>query len=1115
MPERKWDQLKQDVIDVAIMVYTKNALKTQANTTLVINDPENEKHWSIIAKANWDARFHDCTAAQLYAVYNYIIQNEDEFISCINENKIIPIDGNLLNASTEEIEKAIPKLGGLTINDKIIAIDNAIKAQKNKINNSYPNFEEDEKNGNINEIPNINADNNEVIVENINLIDDKNKNNDLNNQPGPDNTDNNNVIVEDINFIDNNKDIAEDIKIEEDNKSEKTDEDKKDRDLDALKKDLTIFAAVKNASAFPGSTEDDRKETYENGINMISGFINKIPTKSVLYNLYITLKNCQPSFTAYYIRRFKIGQTYKTIDDDTIEKGIPHFEDTDYEKNVKIVADHLSKIPKKKTNKKDSMLGGISEKYSRLKNNSNITYHLSKIPKKKTGKKDSMLGGISKKYSRLNNNINIKYINKRSLGTIKEEDIEEEKINTDIIEEKINTDIIEEKNNTDINEKVINTDIIEEEINTDINEKVINTDIINNNNNGSSDRLNIRSSWSSNASRNDSLTNMNKDDVISSVKSKAASIKKYNYTLPFIGGFDYRCIRACTDGFVKDIEDYYNALDAYKNSNRAGDKDKLYKEFIKAADKCQKRTALMSSLCDVYLERKLYDYEDNRHAAVSVMKDFTLKMADAIKNEKFEQTKNRLQLNNQDYYKCMVLESKIEAETDLVKIFEKLKAENSSKWFFNCRKFTDNEIKRIATCCAEIYTSKRYGKEIKSHQDYQLKAYYLASNKDFINAINSKYLKGTYNKLPDHKVFLDVDINSTNDPIAIAARKQLNIFKISDEMKCARNNLRKPARINDDLLKKSLATILAGYEVNNFKYRNGINYDNISKREFDYIVESIQRSKSFNDMCQEIEMPALIGNALEDTTGERLWHANYENYILRYNGYKNSSKNRSKNHNVIKDTSSSIRKPALINESDSIELAHREGLENTSVISKYEIMKKPLTDDQLKSLRAKIFNVTPGNNYDENTEVYLPGYLDDLMDKTVFSNTYLLDKEPKDQLASIIDQMASIIAGNMMRLEKKSDIANKKELETLTNAVKDSTAFKIMTSKNHINTVKSSLSILNDQTGTILLKTYHKFYQEKELNKNSNINRDFISTNNIMINNNNDLSNSGIRLGGM
>ena len=1095
MPGRELDQLKQDVKDVAIMVYTKNALKTQSNKTLVINDPDNEKNWSIIAGSNWDGIFRNCTAAQLYAVYNYIIQNEDEFISCLNEKKNIPItDVSLLNASTEEIEKAIPKLGGLTINDKIIAIDNAIKAQKNKINN-VDLVKEDEKIENINEVPDNNADNkkdnvedikiekdnksekkdenkkdissdalnkepinddNKIdIVENINLIDEKNENIDLNNQPGPDNTDNNNVIVEDINFIDNNKDIAGDINIEEDNKSEKDDEDKKDRDLDALKKDLTIFAAVRNASAFSGRTEDDRKETYENGINMISGFINKIPTKSALYNLYITLKNCQPAYTALKIRTFKRDQYYKIVGDDTIEKGIPHFDDNDYEKNVKIVADHLSKTQKKKTNKKDSMLGGIS-----------------------------------KKYSRLNNNINIKYINKRSLGTIKEEDIEEEKNNTDIIEEKINTDIIEEK---------INSDIIEEEINTDIN---------NNNNNGSSDRFNARSSLGSNASRNDSLTNMNKDDVISSVKSKAALIKKYNYALPFIGGFDYRCIRACTDGFVKDIEDYYNALDAYKNSNRARDKRKLYKEFIKAADKCQKRTARMSSLCDVYLERKLYDYVDNRHAAVSAMKEFALKMAKAIKNEKFEQTKKKLQLNDQNFDRCRVLESQIDAETRLVEIFEKLKAENSSKWSFKGRKFTDNEIKRIATCCAEIYTSKRYGKEIKNLMDYQQKAYDLASNKDFINAINSKYLKGTYNKLPDHKVFLDVDINS-DDPIAIAARKELQIFKLSDEMKCARNNLRKPERIKDDLLKKSLATILAGYEVKNFKYRNGINYNNISKREFDYIVNSIQRSKSFNDMYREIEMPALIGNALEDTTGERLWHANYENYILRYNGYKNSSKN----HAVIKDTSSSIRNTALINESDSIKLANIDGLENTSVISKYEIMKKPLTDDQLNSLKTKIVNVTPGNNYDKNTEVYLPDYLDVLMNIAYFPTAYLDNKEPTDQLASII-------AGNMMRLEKNKDIANKEELEALTNAVKDSTAFKIMTSKNHINTVKSSLSILNDPTGTIVLKAYHKFYQEKELNKNSTINRDFISSNNIMINNikinnNNDLSNSGIKLGGI
>ncbi|MBR7008925.1 MAG: hypothetical protein IKH90_09905 [Ruminococcus sp.] len=619
------------------------------------------------------------------------------------------------------------------------------------------------------------------------------------------------------------------------------------------------------------------------------------------------------------------------------------------------------------------------------------------------------------------------------------------------------------------------------------------------------DRSNTSSSLVSDANEDydlcDYYNKNNKDEVIRLVKIKTASIKKYNYTLPFIGGFDYRCIRACTDGFVKDIEDYHKALDAYNKSNRAKDKHKLYDEFIKAADKCQKRAARMRSLCEVYLNRKRGKDQkavlQDRYIAANSMKGFADQIVMAIDKEKIKQTTKRLPQNDQDHDTCEVLKSAIDAETKLVGIFEKLKAENSSKWSFNCRKFTKNEINEIAKYCAEIYTSKLLGKEIKDHQDYREKASSLAIDKDFINAIENKYLKGTYNKLPDHKVFLDVDINS-GDPIAIAARKKLEAFTINDAMKCARDdlkriNLNNHNDITDALTQDRLATIIVGYMLNNGKYKS-LSNKNVSYEQFNELVDKMIASDSFKSMYQNPDKSSLIRNAVYDKTGERLWNRCYKNHLILSQNQDSNDKvifKKKQNdlsiigndslhfeNNDINDRSVSI----SFDKNDEEMIKNNDFNTNDVRIMMHDIMTNPLPDDQLKKLNNDPINA---HNicFDSTDKVSLP-YNASSCIYTLQSNIGMTKEEQNSHLAAVI-------AGNIIRIESNKTVVDKETLGELTGYVKGSVAFKILTNEKNKDLISNLIDYEKDPAGTELFRAYHRCYLKTATLKRGVVNNGF------------------------
>ncbi len=1126
MPERTPGQLKQDVTDVAIMVYTKNALKSQLNKTFNINDPENEKHWSDVAKSEsyWGALFNGWSAAELYAVYNYIIQNEDGFISCLNEKKNIPIDGNLLLASTEDIEKAIPKLGDLTIQEKITAIDNAIKAQKNKINNSDL-VEEDEKIKNINEVPDNNADNNKDNVENINIIDEKNEKNDLNDQHDNKYDDNNKDNVENINYIDNNKDIFEDIKIEKDNKSEKDDEDKKDRDLDALKKepinadnnkviveDINLIDK-KNEKIVPNNQPgplniDNNKDIAEdiiikkdnksekkaklnrknhiintNSKQNINGNKNRtleelkkdvaefadtmllytnssykskemkhrilgINSKSALYDLYNQLLTTKFRMVYDTVMNFNEKKTKKT-DDDTIEKEIPRLQNVSVDVKIWVVHDCRQKYVKKK---------------------------------KETGK---------------------------------------QKIDYDILEETIHC---QEKYIRDHpltafikNKKVIKREKYEIEYDDSNN---------GNSDNGDSDEsidpeMSIEAKQSFLAD-GDNCHHVEFSPLKGLAPGKVALINEYRYVTPFRGGDDYRCVRACTDGFEKDIEDYTTALKQYNDSTDVNKESELYSNFLYAADKCLEHAVKMYCSCKVYISRKLGElkskgktekdltgYAKSRYDAIHEMAQFSKRVMDEITDNKTSIKLNSLEKYKPNYnrrkFKAFVKATK--AKTELMQAQEQLNADNKPKWSFMRRKFNDAELETIRKNLATIIVYgnyEKYKKKMEHSNDFDTDIAAMVNNKEFVTAVNNAYRNKKSVTMPA------LLLNSDKDPIAIAARKCLNIFDIGDENKKAYKDLLDiyAGLLNNDgskpLFQRRLATIIAASKVKNDPNEYGPE-KNINKDQFEKIVNELFTSRSFNDMCQHLDATQLMELANADRTGKNLRKC-YDDYCKQElrNAPKKSDKKIRKKNTVTSNV-------ALKDRQGSMLFAYGDDSDAAAVISKYEIMKNTLTNEQLNSLEVnrdnEMFDIIHGND----TDVSLPKKISE--HRSALNNTINMTQEDKK------NHLAAIIAGNMIRLENRRQLKNnvntadEKELEALTNAVKDSIAFKIMTGKESINTALSFADDINDSGCSKLFKAYHRCYQDNKLSKNSTINKDFISRNSFTSNSNYDFNYSGSRFG--
>ena len=1134
MPERTPDQLKQDVTDVAIMVYTKYALKDQANKTFNINDPNNEEHWSNVAKSEsyWGALFNGYSAAELYAVYNYIIQNEDEFISCLNEKKNIPItDVSLLNASTEEIEKAIPKLGGLTINDKIIAIDNAIKAQKNKINN-VDLVKEDEKIENINEVPDNNADNNKDDVENINIIDEKNEKNDPNNQPGPlnndnnkddaedikinkdnksekedenkkdigsgvlnkepINADNNNVIVENINLIDeknekndlnnppvphiidNNKDNAEDIKIKKDKESEKKDNKSEKKGKLNRKKHIINTNSKQNINGDKYRTLEELKIDVADFADTLllytsSSYKSKemktrilgINSKPALYDLYNQLLTTKYKMVYDTVMKFNEKKTKKT-DDDTIEKEIPRLQNLSVDEKVWVVHDCRQKYIKKKkeTGKQKidyAILEDIIYCQEQYRSDHPITAF---IKNKKVTKRE--------KYE-----IEYDYSNN---GDSDNGDSDEYK-----------------------------------QYNNKYNKRI-------------DSHITIEAEQSLYAGSDDS---MESSSLKESASGKIALINEYRYVTPFRGGDDYRCVRACTDGFEKDIEDYTKALEQYNNSIDVKEESELYSNFLYAADKCLEHAAKMYCSCIVYYARKLREldrkgeteknltgYAKHRYEAIYKMAQFSKRVMDEITDNKTSIKLNSLENYKPNYdnkkFKAFVKATK--AKTELMQAQEQLNADNKPKWSFMRRKLNDNELETIRKNLATIIVYgnyEKYKKKMKHSNDFDTDIAALVNNKEFVTAVNNAYRNKKSVTTPA------LLLNSDKDPIAIAARKCLNIFDIGDENKKAYKDLIDiyAGLLNNDgskpLFQKRLATIIAASKIKNDPNEYGPE-KNISKDQFNDIVDELFTSRSFNDMCQHLDATQLMELANADRTGKNLRKC-YEDYCKQelHNAPKESDKKIRKKNNVTSNV-------ALKDGQGSIIFAYGDDFDAAAMISKYEIMKKPLTDDQLNSLEVNSLEVNRDNEmsdiiYGNDTDVSLPKKISE--HKSALSNTINMPQEDQK------DHLAAIIAGNMMRLENRRQLKNnvntadEKELEALTNAVKDSTAFKIMTSENSINTTLSLAYDINDPGYSKLFKAYHRCYQENELNKNNTINKDFISRNSSKINSNYDLNYSSSRFG--
>ncbi len=391
-----------------------------------------------------------------------------------------------------------------------------------------------------------------------------------------------------------------------------------------------------------------------------------------------------------------------------------------------------------------------------------------------------------------------------------------------------------------------------------------------------------------------------KAQTIQSAKDCVDNIKTNHYSIWFMGGNDYRCVRSCTENFVKDIDDYYNALNRVENSIM-GNFDEEWPKYIAAANKCLEHAVKMYYLCDTYDDRKgeanrnSSQRSRNRRRAIKDMKDFSENLIDAITKHKISLIKDEYKFQpDRMTAHFSAFKKQTNAVKDLISTCERLSAENASKWFFKRRKFTTDELKDLVWNTARIAAYKNPEKEIKNYEEYLTDVKELANDKSFKNAVINTYKDKT--NVTAHKFSFSDD----NDPIAIAARKCFGIFNVADRIRKASSELNTLSTdlVNDrSHIEKQLATILVGCSLKNILYRDGcilrrVDHVDITENKFNEMVDSIIESNSFKAMCNHHDMDVLVLNAIRDNTGERLYKNCFLNHLIRYGDHPLLNKKR-------------------------------------------------------------------------------------------------------------------------------------------------------------------------------------------------------------------------------
>ncbi len=603
-----------------------------------------------------------------------------------------------------------------------------------------------------------------------------------------------------------------------------------------------------------------------------------------------------------------------------------------------------------------------------------------------------------------------------------------------------------------------------------------------------------------------------KKDTLDTAAAMVKQIIKHNYFIPLRGGFDYRCARACTDGFVDHIKDFYKTLKKYNESNTERDKNKNYKEFVKASDKLLMHAAKMHYLCNEYTARK--DRESSgsaaRKNAIANMGNFAQKIINTVNEEKCRQAaiveekeyKQRTGQNVPGHIKEAFIQSQ-SAATELIRYFERLKAQNSSKAFYNTRIFDGSEMNGIITCMAKMAVYKMAGNSLKSIDNYNDKVRALEDNIGFIKAVTDTYHKRTYNTIPSEEVFLSLNFNS-DAPIARAASSALkpdwlevlNIFSVDNEMRKAREYLIYRTWENDNLylLKDRLATILAGYEI---KQKKNILEKN--KEEFDRIKKCILLSDDLNNIINDYTLgndkkkqpDTLIKIATTDTTGRKLWNDCFKKYhgdkpietrlIDDYDNRSDNSDNEPTISNIVTvdpDNINAVTVGMDENHNDGVTVAP----DKEHIIRSYDTAK--LYDDTIRDAqrKLKVIHAFDDNNSMEKLNKTINETQGKIKKRLSTDDSVKTEKYPAQ--IDLKKEYAKIIAANLLMKDKSEKTEEK--ISAMADAIYKSDTLKKFLEKFNDKELYNMATSNNGQELFTHYNTAHKDLEDKK-HTNSNI----------------------------